>query len=110
MQFARKNGGKLEIQIERITGSETIEVDRDIRQLDLCQSGLTTITLPNGLTSLKVLYLGINQLTSLALLKGLVNLGSLWFDNHQLTNFVLSPDTASYESCEFLDLGIEGNL
>lgn len=43
----------VEIQITIRDGVvQTIEVDRDIEELDLRNSGLTSITLPEGLTSL----------------------------------------------------------
>lgn len=46
---------KLEIQITRLGVPRTIEVDRDIETLDLRQSALTSIILPDGLTNLEYL-------------------------------------------------------
>ena len=98
---------KLEIQITRLGVPRTIEVDRDIRELNLSESGLTSLTLPEGLTNLKKLYLYNNELTSLTLPEGLTNLTSLSLYNNQLTNLFLPPDTASRH--KRLELFIEDN-
>ena len=120
---------KLEIQITRLGVPQTIEVDRDIEELDFAGSGLTSIILPEGLTSLKDLNLSGNELTSLTLPNGLTNLEYLdlrftrltslilpdgltnlkYLDlrYNQLRNLFLSPDTASRH--ERLELFIEDN-
>ena len=92
---------KLEIQITKEDGvSRTIEVDRDIEELNL--RGLTSITLPNGLTNLEVLDLDGNyQLTNVTLPGGLTNLVQLKLSHNQLTSLIL-PDGLT--NLEYLDL------
>ena len=116
---------KLEIQITKEDGvSRTIEVDRDIEELNLRSSGLTSITLPEGLTNLEVLDLSGNtqltnvtlpggltnleyldlsltRLTSLILPEGLTNLKELWLFN-RLTSFTLPEGLTNLE---YLNLG-----
>ena len=58
----------VEIRYTQYGVSHTVEVDRNIRQLDLSGNQLRSFTLPNGLTNLELLDLtGSEQLTSLAL-------------------------------------------
>ena len=46
---------RLEIEVTRFGVSRTIEVVWDIEELDFARSGLTSITLPEGLTNLEYL-------------------------------------------------------
>lgn len=90
---------KLEIQVTETNGvSRTIEVDRNIRQLDLYHSGLTSIILPDGLTNLKRLNLDNNKLTNLTLPEGLTNLKRLNLDNNRLTNLTLPEGLTNLKS------------
>ncbi len=82
---------KLEIQITKDGVPQTIEVDRDIEELDFAGSGLTSIILPEGLTSLKDLNLSGNELTSFTLPNGLTNLEYLDLRFTRLTSLIL-PD------------------
>ena len=96
---------RLEIQVTETNGvSRTIEVDRDIEELDFAGSGLTSITLPEGLTSLKDLNLSSNQLTNFALPNGLTNLRELWLFENQLTSLALPEGLTNLE-----DLRLSGN-
>ena len=118
---------RLEIQVTETNGvSRTIEVDRNILELDLSVSELTSITLPaglmnlralslhnnwltsldlpEGLTNLERLSLGYNQLTNLILPEGLTNLRELYLHQNQLTNFTLSEGLPSLG-----DLSLNGN-
>ena len=80
---------KIEIQITRLGIPRTIEVDRDIETLDLSQSELTSIILPEGLTNLESLKLNSNPLTSLTLPNGLTNLEYLDLRLTRLTSLIL---------------------
>ena len=90
---------KLEIQITIRDGVvQTIEVDRDIEELDFLRgSGLTSITLPEGLTKLEWLDLSHNELTSLILPDGLTNLKELRLHNNPLTSLTLPEGLTSLE-------------
>ena len=110
----------VEIRYTKGGVSHTVEVNRNIRQLDLYHSGLTSITLPEGLTnltglllinnqltnlifpegltSLEVLHLSNNQLTDFTFLEGLMNLWRLDLSDNQLTNFTLPEGLASLKS------------
>ena len=93
---------KLEIQITRLGVPRTIEVDRDIERLNLRESGLTSITLPEGLTNLRSLELSHNQLTSFTLPNGLTNLWSLNLLDNQLTSLTLPEGLTSLERLELV--------
>ena len=93
---------KLEIQITRLGVPRTIEVDRDIEELNLRSSELTSITLPDGLTNLKRLFLPQNQLTSFTLPDGLTNLEYLDIRHNQLIKFTLPEGLTNLRE---LDLG-----
>ena len=87
--------GTVEIQYTKDGVSHTVEVNRNIRQLVFSRenfqntTGMSSITLPNGLTNLRRLNLHNNQLTSFTLPEGLANLESLILGNNQLTSFTL---------------------
>ena len=89
---------KLEIEITRLGVPRIIEVDRDIRQLNLIESGLTSITLPEGLTSLKDLNLSGNQLTNLTLPDGLMSLKTLDLRRNLLTSLTLPEGLTNLET------------
>ena len=93
---------KLEIQITRLGVPRTIEVDRNIEELNLRSSELTSITLPDGLTNLKRLFLPQNQLTSFTLPDGLTNLEYLDIRHNQLIKFTLPEGLTNLRE---LDLG-----
>ena len=96
---------RLEIQVTETNGvSRTIEVDWNIRQLDLYYSGLTSIILPEGLTNLETLGLSHNQLTNLILPEGLTNLEYLDLYKNQLTSLTLPEGLTSLEG-----LDLDGN-
>ena len=75
----------------------------NLRSLNLYNNQLTNFTLPNGLTSLEGLYLGDNQLTSFTLPEGLTNLRWLPLFSNQLTNFTLPNGLASLEGLNLRD-------
>ena len=85
----------VEIQYTKDGVSHTVEVNRNIRQLLLSHythpdnNGISSITLPAGLTNLEWLDLSFNQLTSLTLPNGLTNLREIHLEANQLTNLVL---------------------
>ena len=66
----------LEIDYTGPSGSP-LRVDRDVDFLELRERGYTSITLPDGLRSLKYLDLRLNSLTNLTLPGGLTSLESL---------------------------------
>ncbi len=80
---------RLEIEVTRFGVPRTIEVDRYIQELDLRESGLTSIALPNGLTNLEWMYLHDNQLTNFTLPAGLRDLRVLELSGNHLTNITL---------------------
>ena len=85
----------VEIRYTKDGVSHTVEVNRDIRQLDLSNidnsgnNDISSLTLPEGLTNLDWLDLRNNQLTSLTLPNGLTNLREIHLEANQLTNLVL---------------------
>ena len=115
----------VEIRYTRDGVSHTVEVDRNIEQLHLRQTRLTSITLPNGLANLEELDLSGNRFTSLILPEGLTNLEELdLYENelksltlpegltnlrvlnlsyNQLTNFTLPNDLTNLEDLDLYE-------
>ena len=96
--------GTVKIQYTKDGVSHTVEVDRNIRQLLLSHythpdnNGISSITLPEGLTNLEWLDLSFNQLMSFNLPEGLANLETLDLWCNQLTSFTLPEGLINLET------------
>ena len=85
----------LGLQMNQLTSLTLPEGLTSLERLDLARNQLTSFTLPEGLTNLEVLHLRNNQLTNLTLPEGIANLTSLDLRNNQLlTSLTLARDTA----------------
>lgn len=80
------------IQGERAGAAFEIQFPADVADLDFSNFGLTSITLPEGLTNLKTLNLGDNDLLSLTLPDDLTNLEELYLYNNRLHFLALPND------------------
>lgn len=74
-----------------------LQVEKDIRWLNLNLEFIYSITLPEGLTSLIDLDLGQNWLTNLTLPEGLTSLEKLWLYRNRLTNLTFPNSLPSLE-------------
>ena len=79
----------LTIQGERAGQHFEIQFPADVADLDFSNFGLTSITLPEGLTNLKTLNRGDNDLMSLTLPNDLTNLEELYLWGNSLKIFYL---------------------
>ena len=94
--------GTLTIEYQNSVGKwHSLPVEKDIQELDLSYRTLTSITLPQGLTSLRELDLSRHRLTNLTLPEGLTSLETLnlsW--NQQLTNLTLPEGLTSLRTLD----------
>ena len=99
----------LTIKVERVVRVQggidafEFEVSEDVTDLDLRDIRLTSITLPEGLENLEILYLGGNDLITLSLPEGMVSLKTLELGRNSLLSLTLPKDLANLETLNLID-------
>ena len=82
--------------------SHILLVEEDVEFLDFEGSGLTSLTLPDGLASLEALKLSGNRLTRLVLPEGLSSLKTLDLSFNPLTNLTLPAGLSSLKELNLI--------